>query len=874
MKPFTPDPIYGIPFDKDEPLYYAEEGTGGYIPISVSGAKKKNEGTKRIGIFRAVNSFHNTREYDELVLLGGKTPRFEKNLRSLRACYCEVDLRKEGEGAEITEEQKDEVIDTFSKSKMPPSFYVKTKNGIHLWFAFGVAEGTDLLAKYKECNEGLRIGVERKLGVKIDNVKDAARVLRAPGYAHRKGETPYPCNLVLPEKSFSYTIEEIHAAVSAALPVKTRTDKEYDGEVSPSMDKINRIPVKTVARVCWPELIEDPSDPNKFLDSSNNNHPVAMFLDRSGINCLHGGGGSYIDISSGPYLLIRNRFFPITKERTRGVAALETIEWFCEHFDIESRRQEYDEDVMDQLKKECMYGEVGGQKCILFPKITDSGETVGLTEVPITDSAIIDAHVMGWMQRRGYAAMIDGSGKLLADGERKKIHKGITDMRKMAIAHMRGFAATGPEITPIIRVSGDKNRIRLSDKQGFYEITGSGWERRGYDNERLLIRSDCDYCEASNVDIKELNTLVPLLSTFKSGEAGGRFLAAYTVCAHLPFVENPPFLFLGDPNTAKTSKMKTVTAVVDPDNSPTVPRLCETSDKKDVTAAASLYWIICIDNKGNLTADESDFLCTMFSGGKQIRRTLHTNLGVTTQDLRRPCLITAIKPPKGIKTDLWDRFMALESGFGEDIERMGSMDFDEVLSDALPTVRGACYSIISQLITSPPRARADILVAAKRKQGWAHYMQGVYELMGWDVEELLACLEESNNFVMESEKDTTPMYTCFDRVMDDLYEHEGGRSSSEWSAGAGDSRIDVQGDVVKIGSNLIIERIREKAAAMRLHPAAMSSLPETGRGLTDFFRFGEQWMEEAGYFSERCLVSKHRLAGWKITKKREGERGG
>jgi hypothetical protein len=213
--------------------------------------------------------------------------------------------------------------------------------------------------------------------------------------------------------------------------------------------------------------------------------------------------------------------------------------------------------------------------------------------------------------------------------------------------------------------------------------------------------------------------------------------------------------------------------------------------------------------------------------------------------------------------------MALESGFVEDMERMGSMDFDEILSDALPTVRGACYSIISQLIASPPRARADILVAAKRKQGWVHYMQGVYELMGWSVGELLGCLEESNAFVMESEKDTTPVYTCFDRVMDDLYEHGGGNSGSAWDISSGDSRIDVQGDVVKIGSNLIIERIREKAGVMRLHPAAMSSLPETGRGLTDFFRFGEKWMEDAGYVVERCLVGKRRLSGWKITKRED-----
>ena len=213
--------------------------------------------------------------------------------------------------------------------------------------------------------------------------------------------------------------------------------------------------------------------------------------------------------------------------------------------------------------------------------------------------------------------------------------------------------------------------------------------------------------------------------------------------------------------------------------------------------------------------------------------------------------------------------MALESGFGNDSDRMGSMDFDEVLSDALPTVRGACFTIIAELLANPPRARDDVLAAARRKQGWVHYMQGVYSVMGWPIDELLLCLEESNAYVTTNERETTPAFNCLEKVLEELW--EGNYSGDEFDVYS-NNRVVVDDNEMKITTNMILEKIRRKAGDLRLHPAAVGSLPETGRGLADFFRYGEKWLEEAGLTVEKTLIGKHRLAGWKFTKieRREG----
>ena len=82
--------------EKNEPLFYSEEGKSGFLPISYEGASKKNaEG--RFGIFRAVNAFDYLVSPERLHDNDKRTCRYEKNLVRLRACSRDLDLRKEGE---------------------------------------------------------------------------------------------------------------------------------------------------------------------------------------------------------------------------------------------------------------------------------------------------------------------------------------------------------------------------------------------------------------------------------------------------------------------------------------------------------------------------------------------------------------------------------------------------------------------------------------------------------------------------------------------------------------------------------------------------------------------------------------------------------
>lgn len=63
----------------------------------------------------------------------------------------------------------------------------------------------------------------------------------------------------------------------------------------------------------------------------------------------------------------------------------------------------------------------------------------------------------------------------------------------------------------------------------------------------------------------------------------------------------------------------------------------------DWLLAARNSWLLAIDNLSRLSADLSDALCRIATGGAISERTLYTNLGETLVEVQRPTVLNGIE---------------------------------------------------------------------------------------------------------------------------------------------------------------------------------------------------------------------------------------
>jgi hypothetical protein len=799
------DPVWGIPLEKRE-LFLEEKkfitSKGDEKSYYASTNRKEGE-----NLSRAVNSFNYDITPEDLQTHGKKTFRFEENITSLRACYCDIDVRKEGD--DMTKEKREALKEQMKEELFllpcPPTFIVITKNGIHGWW---VIEGLCGLPLYKRINEGIAKSLKY-----TDDIKDAARVLRAPGSIHAKSEEKFICIMVPSAHPKQYTQEDL----MKAFEVKTKVDSKVSGDFThsnPTVDIINNIPVEEVVSVIWPELSLDRNDKCKFF-SSELNREIAMFKDRKGRNIVHPGGGEWVKRSCGPFLLVKDEY---------GLPDGKVIEWFCEMWDIVPRMTPYPWKLSADLVDSCWYGNVDDSPSVLFCSKGKWGA------VPIKERVILQANFNAMLDEMGHSALIGPTG-----GSKKELKlEKWSDCRSYTMEKMCSRAVRGETINREVRVAGTPERIILGDIAGYYEITPGKVERKEWAGLKILMQTKCEnYGADLSVDVKGLEKIVPLMSTFKNGEKGGRFLAAYSVVAMIPDIQVPPFLFLGEPSTAKTSKMRAVASIVDPH--PTLDILTvDSRDQRNLIANAANSWLICLDNKGNFTADESDRICTLFSGGIISERSLYTNNSISQQQIKRPCLISAIEAPKNMKVDLWDRFVALESALSQE-RAYSESEFQQRLKACLPEVRGSALNLISRIIGKNLQLSDDIKRLVRRKRDFAKYMYFVYKEMGWDEDELTNILTESSGFVSESRDNTDPLLTCLLMVVEKLInssELKGDAVFNAFSEAVQDGRVVVEGNEIKISTNMLLELLRLQARMLSLHHAELGSIPTNVHALS------------------------------------------
>jgi hypothetical protein len=153
----------------------------------------------------------------------------------------------------------------------------------------------------------------------------------------------------------------------------------------------------------------------------------------------------------------------------------------------------------------------------------------------------------------------------------------------------------------------------------------------------------------------------------------------------------PTLYFTGEPGATKTTAVKALRSLIDPNSSPvrSPPRTLQ-----DVYVAANAGYVLCFNNLSNLTDWLSDAFCVVTEGSGHSQRALYTDSDENLLFACAPLFLTGVTNII-VRGDLMQRTMFVGLTPVSNDERVADEDFSALLTKERPTILGALLSGLS-----------------------------------------------------------------------------------------------------------------------------------------------------------------------------------
>ncbi|WP_083818695.1 bifunctional DNA primase/polymerase [Acidiphilium sp. PM] len=263
----------------------------------------------------------------------------------------------------------------------------------------------------------------------------------------------------------------------------------------------------------------------------------------------------------------------------------------------------------------------------------------------------------------------------------------------------------GPERQVFIRVAEHGGRIYLdlcNTTWRAIEIDRDGW--------RVIADAPVRFRRAPGMQalpmperggsIDDLRSLVNVRD-----DDGFTLSIAWLLAALRPVGPYPILAITGEQGSAKSSFLRTLRALVDPNISDlrSFPR-----DERDLFIGANASHILAFDNASSISPSLSDSLCRVATGGGFVTRRLYTDDEELLIDVQRPQAINGISDFIN-RSDLAERSLFLSlSPIPEDLRKPES-DLKARLERARPAILGALLDAVSNGLRRLPETRLDRL---------------------------------------------------------------------------------------------------------------------------------------------------------------------
>ena len=213
----------------------------------------------------------------------------------------------------------------------------------------------------------------------------------------------------------------------------------------------------------------------------------------------------------------------------------------------------------------------------------------------------------------------------------------------------------GPELPVYTRLAEHNSAIYLDLGNAQWqavEITSSGWQ----------------VIDTPPVKFRRAKGMLPLPEPVRGGtlaalrpfvnlasEDDWRLLVSWLLAAFRPTGPYPVLVVYGEQGSAKSSLVRVLRALVDPN---TAALRTTSREERDLVIAATNGWLIALDNLSHLPDWLSDALCRLATGSGFATRELYTDADETIFAAQRPIVLNGIEEV-ATRGDLLDRAITL-----------------------------------------------------------------------------------------------------------------------------------------------------------------------------------------------------------------------
>ena len=177
----------------------------------------------------------------------------------------------------------------------------------------------------------------------------------------------------------------------------------------------------------------------------------------------------------------------------------------------------------------------------------------------------------------------------------------------------------------------------------------------------------------------------------------------------------PVLIFTGEPGATKTTTVKALRSLIDPNSSPvrSPPRT-----PQDVYVAANAGYVLCFNNLSNLPDWLSDAFCVVTEGSGHSQRALYTDKDESLLFACAPLFLTGVTNII-VRGDLMQRTMFAGLTPVPNDERVADEDFHALLTKERPAILGALLSGLSVGLRRLPTLKPSSLPRMATFAKWA-----------------------------------------------------------------------------------------------------------------------------------------------------------
>jgi hypothetical protein len=273
-------------------------------------------------------------------------------------------------------------------------------------------------------------------------------------------------------------------------------------------------------------------------------------------------------------------------------------------------------------------------------------------------------------------------------------------VRAVALSDARGVLEgralyDGALVTVGLRIAGDEDAIDIDlgdDRWRMAHVTRDGWSIEPH-TPRLFRRAPGMLeltVPVHGASLDELRDFV------RVDDHDYPLLVAFLVNAMRHTGPYPILLLTGEQGTAKTTTARKLRRLIDPNKADV---RAEPRENRDLAIAANNGHMLVLDNLSHVSAQMSDALCRLSTGGGFSTRTLYTDDEETIFDGQRPIIITSITDVAS-RADLLDRCLTVRLQPIPESERRTETELWKAFDAAQPRLVGALLDAVSTALAN------------------------------------------------------------------------------------------------------------------------------------------------------------------------------